>query len=467
MELDRKSFIYAKDLLGKINNRECDVFVFGASALAKEVSKMLNYHEINIKKYLDNDEKKWGNIFNDIEVVSPNEVLKSENPIVIIGSCYIDSIYKQLVSIGIKEIFIILDIIAYSHDKVIEDQKTLKKYFNEDEIRKTNKILIKCWDGLGDSIIKLGIYKFLSEMENGRQKFHIITQKKSNYELLSLFFDNVRLVNDKKFLSDRDYRLEVLEDINKEYFQYDMCFCITIPGNSYELFNSYNINTKAHYINKNMNFREYHLNTQIELLKEICDVPEEYNFSPKGLLDEKIKNVIVPYKLPQQYICIGMGSDSGANWYSEEKLSIAVNHFLEKGYNIVFVGYGEKDEKYYENLISRINIKYRDNIANLCSQLSIFETIKVVQLSSIYFGLDSGLYHCAYVLDKKAVVLMGGHWPEKYKHNDKNIIYLNNHVECEYCYPTCIYKKDSIDYAKCVSMIESEKIIQAIEYNLK
>lgn len=459
IQLEGNNFINIKDLLNKIEGNEYEIFVFGTSNFAKLVSEELESFNINIVGYLDNNKSKWGSLFKDKEIFQPSKLLEVKNPLVIAGTSYENEILGQLKLMGIEDVYFLCDIFKYPYESMLKQNKILEKYNNEN---KTGKVLIKAFDGLGDNILKLGIYKFLASMKDGYEKFYIIVHKRSNYELLSLFFKNVTLIDEKKYLEDDEYRLEVLTRINKEEYDYDLYF---LQLSYYELINWNNTNIPINYRNEIVTNRDYFLNSQIDLVKRVYDVPNGYNFSPKGLINNKIANTDTERVIDGKYVCFGMGHDSECKYYAPKNWAFIVEYLINLKYKIVFLGYGAKDEEIYSNVLENIQPEYREKIINLCSKLSVIESLNIINDSELYVGLDSGLGHCAYVLDKKAVILIGGDQYKKYINNDEKIAYVLNNLYCYYC-KDCMYKKDTDDYGKCVRGISVESVIKAVENRL-
>ena len=78
------------------------IIIFGASASGRAAYMMLK-KEYEIVGFSDNDQKKWGTLFCDVEVFDPLELprLVKEGIQIIIASVYYTAINKQLISMGI------------------------------------------------------------------------------------------------------------------------------------------------------------------------------------------------------------------------------------------------------------------------------------------------------------------------------------------------------------------------------
>lgn len=93
------------------NFEECiknnNLFIFGASNAGKKTIDYCVNHNYKVTFVVDNNSNKWGNQFNGYEVISPTTLLEydSSNVVVLIASVYLNEIAKQLISMGIKNIF--------------------------------------------------------------------------------------------------------------------------------------------------------------------------------------------------------------------------------------------------------------------------------------------------------------------------------------------------------------------------
>lgn len=78
------------------------IIIFGASASGRAAYMMLK-KKYEIVGFSDNDQKKWGTLFCDVEVFDPLELprLVKEGIQIIIASVYYTAINKQLISMGI------------------------------------------------------------------------------------------------------------------------------------------------------------------------------------------------------------------------------------------------------------------------------------------------------------------------------------------------------------------------------
>lgn len=77
--------------------------IFGASKTGSAAYRLLK-EQYDVIGFADNNSKKWGELFCEKKIYSPNELPLLENVEIIIASVYYASIYKQLKELGISRI---------------------------------------------------------------------------------------------------------------------------------------------------------------------------------------------------------------------------------------------------------------------------------------------------------------------------------------------------------------------------
>lgn len=90
-------------------NKDINILIFGASEggkLTNSIIKTINCNikfNINIKAFIDNDEKKWGKEFCERTIVSPNRKIIGESDFVVVASNWKNVIVEQLLDMGIDK----------------------------------------------------------------------------------------------------------------------------------------------------------------------------------------------------------------------------------------------------------------------------------------------------------------------------------------------------------------------------
>lgn len=455
LEIKKIRKIYEKD--------DFNVVVFGTSEYSKSIFYMLEAFNINVSYFSDNNDKKWNKYFCNRHIISPNEIKKINNPFVVIGTAFFEGIHAQMEDLGIKHIYAILDAAKYPVNDMLEERKELAQYFNEYESNISDKILVKTTDFIGDNVLRIGIFKALIE-KFGKENVYFLVNNNGVDDLLKILTENIIVINRSEFISDKEYRLDLLKKINNMYFKNSISFYTKFAYVTMDLLNEYNVNIKTNYIDDNCSYSKYIVEESIEFLCKTYNLQKEVSFYPKNSMSDLLTdNGFVNEKLKQKYIVISMVASSPKRMYDSGKFSKVINHLLESNYNIVLLGKGENDEDYYEEVIKNIDMKSNNKIINLVSKLTLVESIQVIRNAEFFIGVDSGMSHIAYVLNKMAVVIYGCGDYGEFMHNDENIYYVINKLNCSGCHWYC----SNINHngkIKCIDDIKPKQIIDGIKF---
>ena len=97
-----------KSYLNKVID-ECsgqEVILFGTTGgLMAPAKNYLSTRKIMVKYCVDNNPAKQDMIYDGVKCISPEELQKHPDPIVIITSYCVNDIFKQLIGLGIKKIY--------------------------------------------------------------------------------------------------------------------------------------------------------------------------------------------------------------------------------------------------------------------------------------------------------------------------------------------------------------------------
>ncbi|WP_061329930.1 hypothetical protein [Clostridium botulinum] len=217
------------------------VIIFGASQLGKIAFNVLK-DRFHIKYFTDNDYKKWGNKFLDLDIIEPSKLIYYKNFKIIIASMYYGEISYQLKNMGLHNVFIFSysdpnDIIykkKFFLDKmcntdiyknIVINDKFKKKFLNNfsclynsmDNLNKKNilyfnntrkKVLIIAYafPPLGGSGIQRTL-KFVKHLRN------------FNYEPIVVTVDDAfcNLEKDESFLQEIDEDIQIIR-IKEKYY---------------------------------------------------------------------------------------------------------------------------------------------------------------------------------------------------------------------------------------------------------
>lgn len=164
---------YSKKINYKVNIKNKDIVIFGASTLGIEAYKLLK-NNYNIIYYCDNDSQKWGGSLNGIEIISPNDLIKLNNASVVVASMYYKEILPELKKLGISDCtFIGIE------EGVEKSYTNFAKWLKNEYIYKPIKKEV-----INNDIIKkyINIDYFIEKIDN------YIYDNKGNYEDILLIF---------------------------------------------------------------------------------------------------------------------------------------------------------------------------------------------------------------------------------------------------------------------------------------
>ncbi len=284
----------------------------------------------------------------------------------------------------------------------------LNIYFKIKKInyKKGEKVLITATDGIGDNIVREKLLKKLLE-KYGNENIFIMCVSKTEILLREIGFTNIiiytrehrKKTREKIELIKKIADLGVKEIISLEFDQHDIYikYLDKVKRIGYEnIFNKY---MDSYYEEKVFQNNDYILNNIRSFY--------EYYFKEKISLEKIKPNLTEYYKKNKEFvdtISFGIGSADRKKMLSPIKVAEIIKEFHKrKKYKIMFLlGKGELEEKLIEELIKIIDLK-EYNVENKINQLSLIETINIINNSKLYIGVDSGLYNFAFALEKEII----------------------------------------------------------------
>jgi ADP-heptose:LPS heptosyltransferase len=461
------SFIEPSKLVEILKEHNYTLYVFGTGTASKITYNTLKDFRIPVTAYIDNNNKaKLRKKHLGRPVITPEDLKGMNNILVLIASMYYAEIMKQLSGLGMENVYVLSDTLFYRYKTAFKDGKWLLKH-TDNTVKHSDKVLIKAWCGLGDHLVMLGILKYISESDPNGNKYYIITDAKFKQDLFSPLLKNVIFIDNKRYKNSTRYRRAMQKRINDYHFASAVGFHIT-PYRGYEFFDKHNTNIPNFHISYRYLERDNGITnaTALERMepmsRQLLNIPAEYNLDPKGLLANYLYNIHMPERLQTNYIAFSFGAASWNNCYKPEKIAAIVNHFIDSGYSVVLLGAGRTDVKCNKKVLKLTGTSCK--ILNL-TNVNLYTTFKVIQGAELFIGIDSGLSHAAYSLDKKAVILRpaGTELANCFEHkDDKNMTYLTAKLPCSDCV-YCIHPYKTASYGECISKIDPADVIAAAE----
>lgn len=441
------------------------LLVFGVSENSRVYLDSMKFWNLDIEFILDNDISRNRTVFHGITVLNPSEISDYSSYIIVVASVYYADIIAQLEEMGIGEYYELSDINASSCMETLRDDENLVRkepYIGGEDT------FVYVGDGFGDNIIKYPILERLSK-EPDADSYYFLTSRQANYDIYSSLFKNVFIYDKDRIETDHDYHHYVMTKVIGHRFKTKLCFCHSPYFHThFDPFGRRNTNIPNHKCFyeclkwENGRVKE----NATEGLQRMADYFwdwKDFNLTEKGAFSNILVRMVNPVETANPYICFAMGGISWGHVYKAERIAEVVKWFIRNSYRIILLGYGEKDEEYNRKVIKLCNGD--TSIVNLTSKCSPFESLKIIEDSELFIGLDSALTHGVYALDKKGIVLMSGNsFSQRFVHKgEPKLIYLTEKMECLGCY-RCVYGKWNNQMEKmgmCFSNVSPKRIIDA------
>lgn len=438
-----------------------DVVVFGTWEFGCRVKRGLQGFGINVSYFSDNDSSVVGQKVEGISVIAPESIVDLDAPIVIIASFWFEQISKQMLQIGIKDVYALEECPVNSWEEIEDDREELKEYFEGYKDNASDRILIEVYGHIGDVLVKTGVCKTLMSAFGKENVFFLVddTEQRNIGDYLNLFSNNIIHIEKDKFSRDRKYRLEKLRYLNSCYFKFSYNLC------------DMRFHLKMRYVNK------FILN-----IPKIYYAPEEYyvvdkdyhmleNILGRSVKTEcennnnaiaEIEQVKLDIELPNEFIAINMGAANKMRQYPVEKFKVVYDYLIKQSKTMVFIGAGSYDEEFYKILVE--SDRPYENVFSYINKLSLVESMAVISKSKYYIGLDSGMWNASVILGKKSVMIYGKGDLGHFKHEKKTIHYvMSDQIKCKGCkYWDCPKEIRVKGMAPCVVSVEPDEIIKAI-----
>jgi len=280
----------------------------------------------------------------------------------------------------------------------------LVKYFLKKVQIQGDNVLITATDGIGDNIVRLCILeKMLDKL--GRDKCWVLCEEKTKDFMKKIGFQNIiifekrhrRSIFGKLDLLQQIFQLPLQELVSLEFDQHDFPveFFSEISTTGYE--NRFHPEMNQYYKRKIKIQEGYVENTALHFYKEYFH--EEFS------LEESLPNLEKYYgkeEEKQGSMTVGVGAGDRYKIMAPSVLSKILKQMIKSKQltEVILLGFGEKEEKYVEKLQKYLSFE-RYKINSKIGNFSFEESVRAIQKSQYYLGMDSGLFHVAVSLHKE------------------------------------------------------------------
>ncbi len=179
---------------------------------------------------------------------------------------------------------------------------------------------------------------------------------------------------------------------------------------------------------------------------------------PQIIIDkENISRKIIDVITKEKKIVIHIGAGNNFRDWGTKKYTELSKLLINDGFSVFLIGHGTYEENRGKE------IEQKAPVYNFTGQISIKESLFLIQYSNIYFGVDSGPLHLASLTKTPIVAIYGpnvtaisGPWRQD------NITILESNMNCRPCNQrVCIYGKNN-DTIKCMKNIGVNEAYEAI-----
>ena len=268
----------------------------------------------------------------------------------------------------------------------------------------------------------------------------------------------------KWFVRNPFYRFYKVNQLNSYNFS-SVIILHTIQGRLTEVFQNSFKQVDLYYYNSE-NITNYVLADEVLLFEKVTGIALNVNQLKPDLKALLNKRQFSHSNIPDNYIVVSTGATAIARTYPIKNFLIVLEWLAYNNHKLIFLGKGDRDIRYYNALISRSVIVKKQSV-NMIGKLSFQNSMSLLSKASLFIGVESSLFNAANFLDIPSVVIYGGGHYGRFKHQNENLVYVSNMMDCFGCnWQNCPHGILKFNSARCISAIEPQKIINALSFLL-
>ena len=431
--------------------RPC-VVIWGMGLVGDEVYRTLCYHDITVYAFASNEavnEKK----IKGRPVLGIDDIIMMGQPLIIIASFVVRPIYEQLARQGFTNVRAILDTIKYPIFFVEQEMKQKPPAMVSD------RLLLELYGNIGDVLIKIGIVRAIVR-HYGRERVWLLAETKDIGDLLSMLTPNVIVLERERFAYDLAYHFRMLNQLNGLCFGQTVVLADVRLYANRRLLNEHNFFVGETIYDDAVPDDEYLPEMTWRFISHRLGLAFDMFHSSISVLDSQIEKVHFDGELPKIFVVVNMGATKEIRHYPHHQFVPVVRFLISSGLDVVFIGQGEYDVAFYNDVICRLTPEEQGGVVSMIGLLSLPESMAVINRALFFVGTDSGMWHASYVMGRPSVVIYGGGEYGNFMHRDGNIYYaMADFCDCFGCRWFCM-RRDSDGYAECIASVSPYEIIK-------
>lgn len=342
------------------------------------------------------------------------------------------------------------------------------------------KILIEALHGLGDTVCMLPMIRFVRETYP-KAFIAVLLKFPAAGDIVKSSGIQVDQLLYLDIYKDISYSISMLRRLRQMHFDYGISSAVT-PVKKARLFMKAICPGKHIGLQTTGKFFDtlgdtcHFVEANLQAVKEICPLPEGKQYpvmhpdrqtvselqKKMGLADSKRKVV---------GICIGDADPSLKNRllrtgkvytrsWGVQNMTGLINKLQKENITIVLIG--GKSEMHLLDYV-RAHVKMDDHIVNMVGQTSLKESIALVSLCDVVFGVDTGMQHIAAAVGTNTVSVFGPTNPNTHGPYSEMAHFCMNRNVCplQFCYGTKYYI--NCPYGRvCMSSIPVDEVYSRI-----
>ena len=327
------------------------------------------------------------------------------------------------------------------------------------EVDHPKKILIIRPGGMGDAILLLPVLKAVSK-KSKYTRIDILCEPRNQGVFHAVPFINniLSYKNLPDLISVFKKRYDIIIDTEQSHF----LTAIVTRVLKADLKSGFRVNGRQKMYTMSVPYRHdvYEAESFWNLVSTTLNLKEPFSWGFPYFKQVKINPSDNIFK--KKYVCLFPGATIDERLWPEERWVKVIDWLTQFGWSCVLLG-GKKEIDQCRAIIQNCKT---GNLTNLCGQLTILETTKVLENASLLLSTDSGILHLGVLSNVSTISLFGSGIAAKWAPKGNNHTVINKKLKCSPCtkFGTTLPCPNNYE---CMLRISSEDVVNAIQTRLK
>lgn len=448
-------FLTTAEVVQLYQTSDFRIVIWGTGIPAQDVFHTMRHAGIPILAWGDNNPQKQGTHLLGMPVYGQEHFPEKERLLVLVA-CWMSfgAIVSSLEKAGFHNFYGLLDSLKYSIEAMEEDCRFLAAVQRP---KRRDAVLLEVYGNIGDILVHFGILRYL--IQKYGTNAYVLAEGEAFAELIGLLTPHVYAINREKFHEDATYRRILLKKLCAIGFRKSILLSDARIVATRRILNDIIFPIEKIIVSRDLAVGDYlpemdaaNLSMENVPLSAVHSLP---------FLSEVISKTPFPRYLPSRYVAINMGTSSKVRRYDPRQFSKVVKHILGKKLAVVFIGAGEYDKAFYRKI--REECPNDALLVSYISQLSLRESLYVIQNALFFVGTESGMWNASYLLRIPSVVIYGRGDYGSFRHIADFVQYVS--VPDRGCMGCCWFctNPDLEGRPHCISDITPEMVMDKID----